>query len=160
MYYIYHIEGVKIGVSINPKQRVKGQGYSEYTILEQYEDAVIASEREIELQKQYGYPVDLMKYNPHQYKEMGKKGGSKNHKRTFGNATIEQRREWALIASKFSKKRLWVPILQYDKFNNFIKEWQSITEAANSVNSKPSNIVAVLKGREKSCKGFVWKYKD
>ena len=35
-YYIYHIEGVKIGVSNNPKERVKRQGFSNYEILEEH----------------------------------------------------------------------------------------------------------------------------
>lgn len=62
-YKIYHIKDVKIGCSINPKQRVKKQGYTEYEILEVYEDISIASKREIELQKQYGYTVDCTMYS-------------------------------------------------------------------------------------------------
>lgn len=58
MYYIYHIIGKKIGCSKNPERRVKQQGYTQFEILEQYEDINIASERELELQKQYGYKVD------------------------------------------------------------------------------------------------------
>ena len=57
-YYIYHIPGVKIGCSNNPKARVKRQGYSQFEILEEHSDIMIASEREIELQKQYGYGKD------------------------------------------------------------------------------------------------------
>jgi len=57
-YYIYHIPGVKIGCSNNPKARVKRQGYSQFEILEEHSDIMIASEREIELQKQYGYQKD------------------------------------------------------------------------------------------------------
>jgi len=55
MYYIYHIEGVKIGCSTNPKERVRRQGYLNYSILESYNDINIAAKREIELQKIYGY---------------------------------------------------------------------------------------------------------
>jgi predicted RNA-binding Zn-ribbon protein involved in translation (DUF1610 family) len=62
MYYIYHIPGVKIGCSINPKQRVKRKGYTEYEILEQWDNIDKASEREIELQKQYGYQIDNILY--------------------------------------------------------------------------------------------------
>jgi hypothetical protein len=61
-YYIYHIPGIKIGCSKTPKQRVKGQGYSNFEILEEHIDIYIASNREIELQKQYGYPVDKTSY--------------------------------------------------------------------------------------------------
>jgi hypothetical protein len=38
MYYIYHIKGVKIGCSTQPKIRVKRQGYTEYEILETHND--------------------------------------------------------------------------------------------------------------------------
>jgi hypothetical protein len=62
MYYIYHIEGVKIGCSKNPKRRVKAQGYTEFTILETHTDIQIASERERSLQKEYGLKVDNKQY--------------------------------------------------------------------------------------------------
>lgn len=62
-YKIYHIEGVKIGCSINPQKRVKKQGYDNFTILEEYNDINIASQREIELQKKYGYTLDCTPYN-------------------------------------------------------------------------------------------------
>ena len=51
MYYIYHIEGEKIGVSTNPKKRVRAQGYTDYEILEEHTDVYEVSDREIELQK-------------------------------------------------------------------------------------------------------------
>jgi hypothetical protein len=62
MYYIYHIPGVKIGTSINPKRRVRSQGYTEYKILEVHTDIKVASERERELQIEYGYKVDTISY--------------------------------------------------------------------------------------------------
>jgi len=62
MYYIYHIKGVKIGVSEEPKQRVVNQGFSDYEILEEHTDIYKVSDREIELQKQYGYKVDTTPY--------------------------------------------------------------------------------------------------
>jgi hypothetical protein len=62
IYKIYHIPGVKIGCSTNPKKRVKEQGYSDYEILEEYIDIYEVSDREIQLQKQYGYKVDTIPY--------------------------------------------------------------------------------------------------
>ena len=63
MYYIYHIKGVKIGCTTNPKIRIiKRQGFTEYEILETHSDIDIASEREMELQEQYGYKVDVTPY--------------------------------------------------------------------------------------------------
>jgi len=62
MHYIYHIPGIKIGATKQPQIRVKEQGFSEYEILETHTDVYIASNREIELQKQYGYRVDAIPY--------------------------------------------------------------------------------------------------
>lgn len=65
MYYIYHIPGKKIGVTRNLFIRVtKQQGYQphEYELLEYSDDIDYISDREIELQKYYGYKVDRQKY--------------------------------------------------------------------------------------------------
>lgn len=50
-------------------------------------------------------------------------------------------------------------ILQYDLDGHFIQEWNSIWEAAESLNIKESNIRACCCG-QKSAGGFQWKYKD
>ena len=65
MYYLYHIPGKKIGVTRNRNKRVTLiQGYKEdeYEVLDQSEDINYISDREIELQKSYGYKVDRQKY--------------------------------------------------------------------------------------------------
>ncbi len=65
MYYIYHIAGKKIGVTRNLNTRVTlMQGYKEgeYEVLEQSDDIDYISDREIELQKSYGYKVDRQPY--------------------------------------------------------------------------------------------------
>ena len=73
MYYLYHIPGKKIGVTRNLNRRVTGQqGYSpgEYEVLEQSEDIDYISDREIELQKSYGYRVDMKKYKELKFNKM------------------------------------------------------------------------------------------
>ncbi len=65
MYYLYHIPGKKIGVTRDLNNRVTLiQGYKEdeYEVLEQSPDIDYISDREIELQKSYGYKIDLKKY--------------------------------------------------------------------------------------------------
>ena len=65
MYYLYHIPGKKIGVTRNLNTRVTlMQGYkeNEYEVLEQSDDIEYISDREIELQKSYGYKVDRKLY--------------------------------------------------------------------------------------------------
>ena len=64
-YYLYEIPGKKIGVTCDIYNRVTvQQGYEdhEYKILEMSEDIDYISDREIELQKQYGYKVDRKLY--------------------------------------------------------------------------------------------------
>ena len=66
MYYLYHIPGKKIGVTCNLNNRVtltQGYGPDEYEALDQSDDIDYISEKEIELQKSYGYKVDRKKYN-------------------------------------------------------------------------------------------------
>jgi len=66
MYYLYHIPGKKIGVTCNLNRRVTlTQGYTadEYEVLDQSDDVDYISEKEIELQKSYGYRVDRKKYS-------------------------------------------------------------------------------------------------
>ena len=65
MYYLYHIPGKKIGVTRDLNTRVTLiQGYKkgEYEVLEQSEDIDYISDREIELQKSYGYKTDRQLY--------------------------------------------------------------------------------------------------
>ena len=65
MYYLYHIPGKKIGVTRDLNTRVTLiQGYKEgeYEVLEQSDDINYISDREIELQKSYGYKVDRKLY--------------------------------------------------------------------------------------------------
>jgi len=64
-YAIYHIPGIKIGVTNNVKNRVEDQqGYNEgeYEILEMSDDIDYISKRELELQSKYGYRVDRKPY--------------------------------------------------------------------------------------------------
>lgn len=91
IYYIYHIPTFrhkdgrigKIGCTEeeDAKVRVENQGYTEYEILETHTDIIIASDREIQLQKEYGYKVDTLPYYKIvkiATKESRNKGGMKN----------------------------------------------------------------------------------
>ena len=64
-YYLYHIPGKKIGVTRDLNKRVtQTQGYKpgEYEVLESSSDINYISDREIELQKSYGYRKDHKLY--------------------------------------------------------------------------------------------------
>ena len=61
-YTIYHIPGIKIGCTSQLKIRMRKQGFTEWEILETHTDIYEASNREIQLQKDYGLPVDTIPY--------------------------------------------------------------------------------------------------
>jgi NTP pyrophosphatase (non-canonical NTP hydrolase) len=65
MYYLYHIPGVKIGVTTDLKERVeRQQGYypDEYEIIMSTKDIDLVSKWEIKFQKHLGYRVDRKPY--------------------------------------------------------------------------------------------------
>jgi len=206
MYNIYHIPEFvysdgsigKIGVSNNVKQRMKQQGYTikDVEVLEEHTDIYEVSNREQELQKQYGYRVDTIPYwktiknglkqsiqskqrvAKNMSKGLTKEQRSKGSKLTYktnkesghmakfhkmgGKAAgkihaesghMDKMRELSIIASR-------KPILQYDKDGKFIKEWISISECGRALIYDISSIAKVCKGKQKTAKGFVFKYKE
>jgi NTP pyrophosphatase (non-canonical NTP hydrolase) len=65
-YYLYHIPGRKIGVTRDLKERVENQqGYNEdeYVVLAESKDITFISNLEINMQKAFGYKVDIVPYN-------------------------------------------------------------------------------------------------
>ena len=72
-YHLYHIPGVKVGVTTNLTERVENQqGYHrwEYQVIMSSEDIDLISNQEIELQKFYGYRVDEVPYNELKFNNM------------------------------------------------------------------------------------------
>jgi NTP pyrophosphatase (non-canonical NTP hydrolase) len=63
MYYIYHIEGKKVGCTSNPFKRIiQQQGYSDYKILAKTNCIAEASGLEREWQIKLGYKKDIITY--------------------------------------------------------------------------------------------------
>ena len=178
MYYIYHIPTYKrkngkigkIGCTeeVDAKVRVEKQGYTDYEILETHTDIIIASNREMQLQKQYGYPVDTLPYYKSRSKwgsVAGKIQGKKNVEsghlakissfggKIGGKTHVESGR----LATLHQKNK--IPVLQYRKDNQFIKEWESASDAGTELRINNSCITQCCKGRQKSAGGYKWKYK-
>jgi hypothetical protein len=58
-------------------------------------------------------------------------------------------------------KAMMKPILQYDKENNFIQEWESALVASKSLNkSSGAGINEVCRGLRKSLYSYIWKFKE
>jgi len=63
-------------------------------------------------------------------------------------------------AAKYKIKYKTTRILQCDMFENIIREFSSITNAAKHINVDPNQISRCCRGVRKSCHGFKWKYKN
>lgn len=51
-------------------------------------------------------------------------------------------------------------VSQYDKNNNFIKDWYSLSEAANCLKIDVSHIQQVCVNKRRSAGGYKWRYKE
>ncbi len=98
MFYIYHIpERNKIGVSDDVPRRMKEHKWTgPYEILETHTCDVEAGKREKELQKQYGYKVDIAPYHisRRNASKAGKLGGKVRYKQD-PNHILRIRPTWA-----------------------------------------------------------------
>jgi len=63
------------------------------------------------------------------------------------------------VKRKISEK-LMLPILQFDKKEEFIREWKGSTEAAKKLKLHSTGINACCNGKLKSSGGFIWKFKN
>lgn len=52
------------------------------------------------------------------------------------------------------------PVVQINKNGIMVSEYQSISDAARLFNVSVNSIIACCKNKIKSCKGFLWKYKE
>lgn len=59
------------------------------------------------------------------------------------------------ILNPLSKK-----VNQYKKDGSFVKTWDCISDVARFYNCLPSSVINCCAGRNKSCKGYIWKYAD
>ena len=174
IYYIYEIEGVKVGCSINPERRVRTQKHTKYRIVE----AVVgtpwqAKKREDFWKIELGYGPDPSD-NYAKMIAMAAKGTAKAALPEF----VEKRKQSIKKSSKFQEavrnnlKKYVTPeiraindakkkisILQFDLANNFIREWAGACDAGKALGVWPGNITAVCKGKANMAGGFIWKYK-
>jgi len=178
-YHIYHIKGIKIGCSTNPKKRVKSQGYTNWEILETHIDIEIAADREIELQKQYGYKVDLVRYDAVDYKLNGNILASKwakingircrdsGHIQTIqkigcvlggqvsGNKkTKEYMTELSKLGVKANIQNYGIKLRAINKDTNEISVFDSIGQAESALNIASCLISRCLRGKQRYSKGY------
>jgi transcriptional regulator with PAS, ATPase and Fis domain len=188
MYYIYHIPGVKIGCTDNVERRIQQQGFIDYQILEEHIDIFRASNRELALQKEYGYNVDNIPYFK-SVKQWGAKAGSIGGK----NAAATQRKNnigfHTKDKTKISKRAQLGGVALLEKYgsehfkkmrenSNCIEKskeacskgivrideygntrtYNSITEASKDMNTSVTAISNCLRGKVKTSCGYKWYY--
>ena len=150
-YYIYHIKGKKIGCTENPKARTERQGFDNYEILEEHTDIIVASDRERELQKQWGYSVDTKPYwktiQMPTFKSRSKGGKMCGHMH-INKGHMDRMHE--------NRK---IPIIQMDKLGNPIKEFPSANIASDILDLWATHITRCCKGTRKTTGGYKFKYK-
>ena len=158
MYYIYHIPNVKIGCTKNPKNRIKQQTNGEYEILETHIDKFIASKRELELQKQYGYPLDTCDYikstinfNPLAPSLAGTASQIKQWKENR-QASIEK----SIKGGKANAKLNGKPVTMCDMNGNQIITFLNRKIAADYVDGNKASLIQVIDKPNNSYKGFKW----
>jgi hypothetical protein len=185
-YWIYHVPGVKIGVSNNPEHRViKQQGFTEYEILEEHINIKIVSERERELQLQYGYKVDnILYWKTIRFQKKGsspearKKATAKmdwvaRSKNTDWAAkvaktdykAIAEKIDWGARTAKINYEALGEQkqkiINQYDLQGNLLNTYkglQAVKEALNKPYDCTRAISRCCRGEQKHAFKFKWKY--
>ena len=79
-----------------------------------------------------------------------------NQKYNVNYGTCIERR----IKKLKNRKDLSKPILQFDLEGKLINEYPSINEVERQTGFKNPNICKCLKGKTKTCGGFLWKYKE
>jgi hypothetical protein len=165
-HYIYEIFGRKIGATNDVERRMKEQKVKEgeYRIIEEHTNAKICSIREIELQKEYNYPVDRIQYWK-TLRNQKKALTPRAQKKRVASMDWEARTakmdykasrakiDWEKVSKIISK-----PINQYDLEGNFIKRWNSTIDVANILNISSSGVTRCCRGNLKTHKKYIWKY--
>jgi len=151
-YYIYHIDGVKIGCTKQLNRRMRLQHQTKYSVLEVHTDIYLASDREQELQKQFGYRVDRQPY----YKtiSISKKGCEQAGLKAKSTGQLYK----AAIISASNRCKA---VIAYDyKTNQCLGEFNSAKEANDYFNLTGSgNINKVCKGLRNHTGGYTFIYK-
>lgn len=57
------------------------------------------------------------------------------------------------------KSALTIPVIQFDKNYNYIKEWISASEIERELGFAQANVSACCRGKYKQAYGYIWKYK-
>jgi len=82
---------------------------------------------------------------------------SENHKHAYN---IGMREHMRIAAAERLRKRMSKPIVAIDENGAMVNEYESIRAAAKSIKRSLSTLNDALKGKQKSCAGLKWAYKN
>ena len=91
-------------------------------------------------------------------KKIGEGNKGKSKPGAGNNKPLTLKHKLNISKSSKGKIRNNIPINQYDKQGNFIKKWNSQTEAAISLNITQSCISDAIRGRQKTAGNYIWKF--
>ena len=96
--------------------------------------------------------------NPENKPEVNHMDGNKlnNHLDNLEWVTNRENRKHA-VELGLSKKPM--PVVQYTLDGKYVREYESLTQAATAVQGKTCNIRNVCDGIGKKCKGYKWRWK-
>lgn len=70
------------------------------------------------------------------------------------------RKNGKLCSIECKQKLYGRPIAQFTLKDELIKIWDSVREASKEMGVSHSNIIACCRGRQSTCKGYIWRYLD
>lgn len=88
---------------------------------------------------------------------------SEENKQKMKQAYIQKYGDYGFASESVRQKamnKIKRKIIQKDKDKNFIKEWESATDAGRILGINSRNIASVCRGKRKSAGGFLWEYKE
>jgi group I intron endonuclease len=77
----------------------------------------------------------------------------------FRRALPEEQILVGKIGYESTSEKLKKPVVQYDRNGKYVREWECLTEVTTTLNIRQGDISNCIKGRQKTAKGFIWKYK-
>ena len=102
----------------------------------------------------------LVNNNKTNYIKNAKGGKNAVNKMNSKNRKSGHWNKWSKVNGQRAFDKTAVSFYQCDMDGNIIKEWKGIKECARELGLTWQHISAVLQGRRKSHKGFIWKYKE
>jgi hypothetical protein len=153
---------VYIGKTISSRKNPHQQSYGKNILYTEIDEISGVNKKDWELLETYWIQQFMAwGFEVVNKRKIGGSGSEGGHKMPIGfgdkvrQRTLGRKNYWVI---KGKKGRSKTPIIQFDLKDNLIKKWSSQKQAANELYLDSGTLTACLKGRQKTCGGFKWKY--